>query len=276
VTRNLMKIKGVILSIRARFLECMGEYVEKPISQRLATREMRRLGHTDALLKDLDGESEIYTWAVIGGNGVPTHVIKTSPPFGIRSQCRTRKLTPLFDHITPRERVSLIVERARSLYCAGHGSKPTSEPKDRYGVIEWATGTLLKDMPASRDSIQSVVSTILELDLLGFHHGDLHAGNVVISDEDRILLIDSDNQFTRNTTSRTALAVDLAVLSGSLLILHGTGRCIEEKYTVLNIISETVGDQLMAEISRIAFDHRTANRWLRAVAQELRGSTGSF
>ena len=269
MTMILAPVKRVIKSNQLRLIEWFGQHIEKPISRSVATRAMKRLGHTGVILRDLDGESEIYTWAMIQHDGSPSHVIKTSPLFGIRPRWRVRKSTPLFDYITPRERVSLIIQKANSLYDAGYGSKPISKPGDRYSVIEWAAGIRLNEMPPGRQSIQAVVSAILDLDQLGFHHGDLHAGNVVITNDDRVLFIDADNQFAHHISGQTALAVDLAVLSGSLLALHGFGQCIEEKYTIATVISDSVGYELMRELSRAALDHRSENRWLQAAAKFL-------
>lgn len=265
----LLRLKILASRVRYDIWTWFGERLEKPITRMMATRALSRRGHAHVILKEVQGESEIYTWAMMGDNGSPSHVVKTSGMFGIRPRWRVRKSTPLFDYVTPRERISLIVRRASTLHDAGYGSKPNSRPGDRYAVIEWAAGTLLNEMPAGRQPIQAAVSAILELDRLGFHHGDLHAGNVVISDDGRVLFIDSDNQFARHISDQTAFAVDLAVLLGSLLVLHGFGQCIEEKYTIATVISDSVGDELMRELSRAALDHRSENRWLQAAAKFL-------
>jgi hypothetical protein len=269
MTNLYAKVRNRYRIASYRMFQLLGESAEKPLARFAARREMKRLGHSTVELVELEGESELYTWSMSNTDNQPNYVVKASALLGLRHRWRVRKATRLFDYLTPIDRISLIGQRAALLHDAGYGGKPTTDAGNRYSVIEWVNGTPLSDLPCKSHTIQPVISAVIELAKSGIHHGDLHAGNVIISEENRVQLIDSDNKFAHDVSDQTALAVDLAVLVGSLIYIHGPENCVDDKSTVASVVAETVGEKLMAEISEVANEHISENRWLRTAAANL-------
>ena len=262
-----MRLNAKIIArcIRMRILMFAGERVEKPLTRSAA----RRLGLTVASLEETGGMSEVYTWALIGADNSPSHVVKAPPMFGIKPLWRRRKKTRLFDRTRIHERISFANTQANLLNKAGYGPAPASAPEDRYCVIEWVTGVSFEEMAPDRQTIIDVVSSILNLNQLGIHHGDLHTGNILISADSSVQFIDSDNRFAPHVSDEIALAVDLGTLLGSLLTLHGSGSCIEGDHTIAQVIGHRVGEEIMSDMAQTALDYKMEHGWLRVASGAL-------
>jgi tRNA A-37 threonylcarbamoyl transferase component Bud32 len=112
------------------------------------------------------------------------------------------------------------------------------------------------------ENFRGVIRALVELVQRGIHHGDLHAGNVVI---------DSEYRFLTSVSDRTALAIDVATLIGSLLIVNPDAE-IENYWEAI----ESVADHsLVSDVRTATNEYGSENRWLRTIDQRLkRGRDG--
>ena len=253
--------------LRARYLvlKWLGENIEQPATRFKTKRSLKILGFTELELSETSGESEMYTWAAVGPDLSPRFLVKASPIFRIRPLWRQRKPSQLFKRMRVSERIEYIHHQAGVFNEAGYGPRSLSESNSKIAIIDWEVGDSLAHSSAAPDYLKTVVEATLEISRKGNHHGDLHLGNVIVGRNGTVSFIDSDNQFLNHIDDDTALAVDLATLTGSFLLKYQS----DEVDMYLGAIRDVFDDLLLADVIRVSTEFSSENRWLRAVSEIL-------
>ncbi len=114
------------------------------------------------------------------------------------------------------------------------GTRPDG---DRLLALRWVDGApltdALRDTPAARRALLDALATLVRrVHELGFVHGDLHAGNVLVTARGPVLL---DWQHARATRAPQDQRADLARLEFSLAPLVSRGRRLRVRRTVLGL-----------------------------------------
>jgi tRNA A-37 threonylcarbamoyl transferase component Bud32 len=255
--------------LRLNFLATrwVGENFEKPITLKKLNRTLLQRGYSDFELTDVGGKSDLYTWAAVGIDGRQQFVIKVQPAFGIRPKWRRRKTSRLFERMNSNERMVFINDQARVMYETGSGPKPLTGVDDEISIVEWIDGGKLETSSADFNMLRSVIADVVNLSKKGIRHGDLHAGNVILSSAGESIYIDSDNKFVADIPRNTVLAIDLATLIGSIVLGRPQAERTEAATSCIAALDSVGGNTLVDHVRAVARDYASENRWLAGVAE---------
>ena len=179
------------------------------------------------------------------------------------------KPSNLFERVDLRDRLTYESKRLTELQTAGYG--PCVLASTRHVIVmDWVEGQPLGEaLPQQPHVLDAVIDLIATLQARGFHHGDLHEGNVLIGPNGIISFLDPSFCFAESVGANERALFDYALLLGSVIaattVSHDLTGVVRK--TVEHLRS-TQGPKMVAAMYDFARMHRRENRFLGALLSE--------
>jgi tRNA A-37 threonylcarbamoyl transferase component Bud32 len=185
-----------------------------------------------------------------------------------------QKPTELFNRVALCGRLRYEAKRLLGLHELGCGPRVLAST-NHVIAMDWVEGqTLDQALPRQPHVLNAVIDLISRLQAKGFHHGDLHAGNVLIGPEGTISLLDPSFRFVDAVSENERALFDYALLLGSLIaaatVRDDLVSVVDKAIEHLQLIQGAGTVVAMYDFARV---HSRENRFLGALLSQGKHST---